>query len=176
VSFNEFNHNGTISSDTFVSTRNDPETTGFLKKFQNWVDKSFIGGLESFNNLFGLTNKAHVFYIISTTRDMVRNGDIHSVLEDVNELYARVMKVIPDIKDRFIQNKDIPKGKYSQTDKFVGVTIVDTDMSITIPPKWFQLLPTEEVLNSVGLVYKMSFLDYYRVFCTLGFYYCRFEQ
>lgn len=147
--------------------------TGFIKKFVQWVDLSTTGGFEVFSNLFGLTNKSHVFYIVSNTQDMVRNGEIHKALEDINELYARIMKVIPGIADKFVDNDKISKGKIAETDKFTGVTIVDSDMTVTIPPKWFQLLPTEIVLNSVGLVYKMSCMDYVRVICSFGYHYCR---
>jgi hypothetical protein len=146
---------------------------GFLKRFQQWIDQSVIGGVEVFSNIFGLTHKPHVFYIVSSNIDLVRNGDIEAVIEDINELYAKVLSILPEVQDTFIENTNFPKGKSFKTDRFTGVVIVDNDMSISIPPKWFQLLPSEEVLNCTGLVYKMSALDYLYSCCTIGYYYFR---
>lgn len=171
LAFGEFNHK---SSGAFLTSAPNTGMASFMQTFTTWTNRSLSAVADSLGSVYGLTTRSHIMYIVSSTKDMVRNGDVDAVMDDINELFARVIKCLPadTMKESFAPNASIPIGKFGTAGAFKGVTVIDSDMSVTIPAKYFQLTPGEKVINSIGLVYRMSCMDYIRVCCSFGYYYC----
>jgi len=117
------------------------------------------------------SNEDSVF-ISSNTEDMIYNGDIHKSLESLCDLHRELTEVLPSLPNVFVRPGDAEVGKLTTTNKFVGVTIIYDNGDVTIPSKWFPMLPGEEVISSLGQLYRLTCVDWLFCLLSLGMYYC----
>jgi hypothetical protein len=174
ISLGNFCHNSQVlDSPCFLTTEHHTSFGRFISSFNTW---SFVDEfVRSFEYLIGATSNTNIMHIVSNTQDKVYNGDINNVYEDINNLYTRVISSLPPIPDCFVKNDDISTCKTRDTcgDELTGVTIVDTDGSIEIPWRMIPLLNGENIINSVGICYKLSLFEVIKSILTLGYFYCK---
>ena len=173
ISFKEFSHN-------------DPQT-GVLSTNANYlgaVGSSVHALVTAIEGRLGLGD-AKTLRIYSKKEDLVHNGDVRGVVEDMGSFYRSVLASLPSQPDVFIKNDQLVSqqiNKWSNSSEFVGTTIVGSNGDVTIPSSWFEPLPGEEVISAHGELYKMKCLDWFWSIWSLGLYYCcvvrkkRFER
>lgn len=120
---------------------------------------------------FDLTPNENSLYVISKTEDLIYNGDIHAVLETLCDLQAEIVDVLPVLPVVFVTNSDIEIGKKTMSNEFRNVTIVFGNGEVTIPTKWFPMLKHEEIITTLGQVYRLTIMDWVYCVLTLGIAY-----
>lgn len=113
----------------------------------------------------------NVLYIISDSTDKVHNGDLQSVFDDIYNLYARLNKSFLKFvaTTNSFESNPCSVLDLKMTNKVKDVTIVGDYGEVEIPYKFLPLMEDEKVLNSVGLIYYMTFWDYYFMFFLFGY-------
>jgi hypothetical protein len=172
LSFGNFNHRSQVlDTPMYLTTEPQSAFSAFIKAFNSWTYKSFY---RFFENVIGSSSNTNIIHIITGTPDLVYNGDVCDVYEDINKLYSRIISSLPPMPDCFVKNDKILKSKLRDTvgNELTGVTIVADDASVEIPWKMLPLVKGEEILNSVGIVYQMTCWDWVKTFYTCGLHYC----
>ena len=165
ISFGEFSHNNYQTG--MVSTN-----ANFLDALSNSVH-AIISGIEG---RLGLGD-TKTLYVYSKKEDMVHNGDVNGVIEDMGYLYRDILEALPSPPDVFVKNDELISqqiNKWSNSEQFIGTTIVGNNGDVAIPKSWFELLPGEEIISAHGELWKMKCLDWCFSIWTLGGYYCTY--
>ena len=165
VSFENFRP----SKDNFVTVRSKWDFYGMIQSILNT-------GLSAIEGSMGVSsNNANVLYIVSGTQDVVHNGDIHSVVEELTHLYCNIIQALPTkaLPDVFVsQGGDVESAQPAVVDKLKGVTIVADDLKVTIPAQWLSILPGEQVICSYGEMFQMRSVEWLATLLSLGLLYC----
>jgi len=135
----------------------------------------------------GIAPNLNTLFVFADTLDRVHNGDVDSILKDVNALHARIIALLPTPPDAILSEKidhekfqkcglnmmrpAIPNDKFKHTDKFKNVNIVADDFSIQIPEAWMPLLDNEEIIATSGQVPKMNWFKWLLSIFSCGYYY-----
>jgi hypothetical protein len=121
--------------------------------------------------------------IISREDDKYANGDYKGVLADTFALHAQVMHVLSPLLPEVFRTDEgagveggegASKKKKKSTDVFSTKSdsqIVADDMTVHLPPGMLNLVPSEYVIDSMGIMYELSFWDWVITVCTLGLAY-----
>lgn len=171
VSFHKFNESHLKLFSYVRVSRSGSVIAAYLSAWVEYGTKIISTAIEGVINLHGMTSNDNVMYIVSTSKDMVRNDNKNFALEDIASLYGRVIDCLPDLPDAFVKNSSIEGEFPARTKKFQGVSIVDDKLSVTIPESCFKLLPNEEIHNSCGLAFSMTLFDWFLSICSFGLYY-----
>ena len=134
----------------------------------------------------GIAPNLNTLFVYADTGDRVHNGDVESILKDVNNLHKRLINLLPIPADAICPEKiDHEKfakcgfpmvrpavpSVYKYTDKFKNVTLVADDFSIQIPDSWMPLLDNEVVIATSGQVPKMTCIKWFLSIISCGVYY-----
>ncbi len=202
ISFNQFNH-GTnhlqiasrslISTDHFGEEAQAAASSSTKINYYSWAEsvygsaRNIVGQVE---RLAGIAPNLNTLFIYSNTGDRVHNGDVDSILKDVNNIHRRIINVLPAMNDAIVdQSVDSSKfkiqstgevkdsfkdvcNKYVFSDKFKNVTIVGNDTTITIPEDWMPLVKDEKIISTIGEVPRMNCCQWFWAIVSCGYYYC----
>jgi len=152
------------------------------------VATNLVGTVES---AVGVAANLHTIFVYANTLDRVHNGDVDSILRDVNALHKRIVALLPMPPDAIFAekidsekfeksglNKIFPfdKGNFKHTDQFKNVTIVADDWSIQIPHDWMPILDSENIIATSGQVPKMTISKWILSVVTCGYWYFNFVR
>ena len=163
---------------TFGEFNFDADQSGVIRSqslnhFFHKIGKFFVQLLRNIEVFIGLKRNVHCVTVISGTFDDVNVGNVDLILEDLSQLTAKIVNLLP-CKDIVVPNNNIKAGNVSLVQGFRNVTIVSDTGSIQIPSKWLPMLKGESIVASNGQVYKPTCCDYFLSVITLGYYYCKY--
>jgi hypothetical protein len=204
ISFNQFNHGSNhlqvasrswFSEDHFGEEGQTAATSATRLAYYEWgrgiygAATNLMGKLE---RAVGIAPNLNTLFVYADTLDRVHNGDVDSILKDVNSLHARIIALLPTPPDAILPQKidhekfqkcvlnmvfpAVPNDKYKHTDKFKNVNIVADDWSVQIPESWMPLLDSEEIIATSGQVPKMTMVKWFLSIITCGYWYCAFVR
>eukprot|EP01041_Mallomonas_annulata_P011642 gene11641-24379_t len=168
VSFDEFTSIQPLGEDQY----NTFVTLSSSGSFSSRVSQMVGGAVKSVESAFGVTSSENVLYIYSSTQDIIHNGDKMSALEELSELYAKVLSVLPPMPDVFFKNPDIQTGTFELSDQFKELTVVSDHGHVQIPRDWVRLLPGEEIIAVHGECFHMKVIHWILSIITAGLVYC----
>lgn len=200
ISFNSFNHGSNhlqiasrslFSDDHYGEEVDAAATTSSLGAYWNWARSTYDKVSEIVDVVegsFGGTSNLKVLKIISNSGDAVHNGDVDAVLRDLALLSKKVLDCLPVIPDAIVPSDIDAKGirltmetgfniaatankKIEFTDWFKMVQVVKNDGTVQIPRDWVPLLEDEEIIAVSGQVPKMTCMQWFLSYLSLGVMY-----
>lgn len=177
-----------FSSDHFGEEGQAAITSASRLAYYSWgrgiygVAANLVGAVES---AVGVASNLHTLFVYADTLDRVHNGDVDSILRDVNALHRRIVALLPTPPDAIFPEKvdrekfkksglnmhSTDQGNFKHTDQFKNVNIVADDWSIQIPQDWMPILDNENIICTSGQVPRMTKVKWILSVLTCGYWY-----
>lgn len=204
ISFHQFNHGSNhlqIASRSWISKEDHfgeeaqaAASSAKNSSYYNWARavygsaKNIVGNIES---AAGIAPNADTIFVYTDTADRVHNGDVDSMLRDINGLHERILGLLPILKDAIVAEEikiknlkisgagdvtflaKMENNNYKLSDKFRNCTIVGNKGEIQIPSSWMPLLPDEVIIATNGQVPRMSCTEWFWSIVSCGIQYCK---
>jgi hypothetical protein len=166
VSLQQFDHHSKFQR-SVVATNNN---SNFISSMQKNVGNAFEFTATAVESALNLSSGGTSLFLLSDSTDRVHLDDQFSVLEDLAALSERFLTVLPNVQN--IAYQPTEKTALTMSEQLAGLRIVYDDGAVTIPTKWFSLLPGEEVIATNAQVYTMNCKEWMKSILSLGCYYC----
>lgn len=156
----------------------NPSSVATVSSITGWVQMvSAMSGYIAGSLASDPTSHTGVVRIISATSDLSNDANQSKPMNTVSALQERILSLIPPTPDSFFVDPALAEELKKDcsckvVDDAHDIQIVDAGGNVQIPRKYVPLLPGESVIAGHGVVYIMTFMDWVKSICTLGYFYC----
>jgi hypothetical protein len=180
VVFNSFNDDRSEYSDFFNTNPSGPfyeevsRNTTIPNYGKGWFQRGSVASKapDTSSTSESVTGQPLMVRLVSKDGDECVTSNHHGMeaLERILELQAQLSKHL-ELRDSFITDPKIVPA-YKDHDELYNFELVDTNGDVTIPMKYLNLTPGEDVISSIGQRHVTSCNEWVLSLITLGIYYC----